>query len=87
MHHNWNTDSSETPLFEYNEQDELRLFERVSANWRGMNLQEQKGYINLLKYTNLDYKLILRNYLEIIKPRREETAEDLQWLLQEIGSN
>ena len=87
MHHNWNTDSSDTPLFEYNEQDELRLFERVSANWRGMNLQEQKVYINLLKFTNLDYKSILRNYLEIIKPHRKETAEDLQWLLQEIGSN
>ena len=87
MHHNWNTDSSNTPLFEYNEQDELRLFERVSDNWRGMNLQEQKVYINLLKFTNLDYKSILRNYLEIIKPRREETAEDLQWLLQEIGDN
>jgi hypothetical protein len=87
MHHNWNRDSSDTPLFEYNEQDELRLFERVSANWRGMNLQEQKVYINLLKFTNLDYKSILRNYLEIIKPRRKETAEDLQWLLQEIGSN
>ena len=87
MHHNWNTDSSDTSLFEYNEQDELRLFERVSDNWRGMNLQEQKVYINLLKFTNLDYKSILRNYLEIIKPRRKETAEDLQWLLQEIGSN
>ena len=87
MHHNWNTDSSDTPLFEYNEQDELRLFERLSDNWRGMNLREQKVYINLLKYTNLDYKLILRNYLEIIKPHRKETAEDLQWLLQEIGSN
>ena len=87
MHHNWNTDSSDTSLFEYNEQDELRLFERVSDNWRGMNIQEQKVYINLLKFTNLDYKSILRNYLEIIKPRRKETAEDLQWLLQEIGSN
>ena len=87
MHHNWNTDSSDTPLFEYNEQDELRLFERVSDNWRGMNLQEQKVYINLLKFTNLDYKSILRNYLEVIKPRRKETAEDLQWLLQEIGDN
>ena len=87
MHHNWNTDSSDTPLFEYNEQDELRLFERVSDNWRGMNLQEQKVYINLLKFTNLDYKSILRNYLEIIKPYREETAEDLQWMLQEIGGN
>ncbi|MBQ2424010.1 MAG: hypothetical protein II262_04345, partial [Alistipes sp.] len=87
MHHNWNRDSSDTPLFEYNEQDELRLFERLSDNWRGMNLREQKVYINLLKYTNLDYKLILRNYLEIIKPHRKETAEDLQWLLQEIGSN
>ena len=87
MHHNWNTDSSDTPLFEYNEQDELRLFERVSDNWRGMNLQDQKVYINLLKFTNLDYKSILRNYLEIIKPYREETAEDLQWMLQEIGGN
>lgn len=85
MHHNWNTDSSDTPLFEYNEQDELRLFERVSDNWRGMNLQEQKVYINLLKFTNLDYKSILRNYLEIIRPHRKETAEDLQWMLQEIG--
>ena len=87
MHHNWNTDSSDTPLFEYNEQDELRLFERVSANWRGMNLQEQKVYINLLKFTNLDYKPILRNHLERIKPHRKETAEEMQWLLQEIGSN
>ena len=88
MHHNWNKDSSDTPLFEYNEQDELRLFERISANWRRWpNLDEQKVYINLLKYTNLDYKLILRNYLEIIKPHRKETAEDLQWLLQEIGDN
>lgn len=87
MHHNWNTDSSDTPLFEYNEQDELRLFERVSDNWRNMNLDEQKVYVNLLKFINLDYKPILRNYLEIIKPHRKETDEDLQWLLQEIGSN
>ena len=88
MHHNWNTDSSDTPLFEYNEQDELRLFESVSANWwRWPNLDEQKVYVNLLKFTNLDYKSILRNYLEIIKPHRKETAEDLQWLLQEIGDN
>ena len=88
MHHNWNTDSSDTPLFEYNEQDELRLFERISANWRRWpNLDEQKVYINLLKYTNLDYKPILRNFLEIIKPHRKETDEVMQWLLQEIGGN
>ena len=88
MHHNWNTDRSDTPLFEYNEQDELRLFERVSDNWRRWpNLDEQKVYVNLLKFTNLDYKPILRNYLEIIKPHRKETDEDLQWWLQEIGSN
>ncbi len=86
MHHNWNTDSSDTPLFEYNEQDELRLFEGVSDIWGG-NLQEQKVYVNLLKFTNLDYKPILRNYLERIKPYRKETDEMLQWLLQEIGSN
>ena len=88
MHHNWNTDSSDTPLFEYNEQDELRLFERVSANWRRWpNLDEQKVYVNLLKFTNLDYKSILRNFLEIIKPHRKETDEVMQWLLQEIGDN
>ena len=88
MHHNWNTDSSDTPLFEYNEQDELRLFERVSANWRRWpNLNEQKVYVNLLKFTNLDYKSILRNFLEIIKPYRKETDEVMQWLLQEIGDN
>lgn len=88
MHHNWNTDSSDTPLFEYNEQDELRLFERVSANWRRWpNLDEQKAYVNLLKFTNLDYKPILRNYLERIKPHRKETDEEMQWLLQEIGGN
>ena len=87
MHHNWNTDSSDTPLFEYNEQDELRLFERLSDNWRDMNLQEQKVYINLLKFTNLDYKHILRNHLERIKPHRKETDEEMQWLLQEIGRN
>ena len=88
MHHNWNTDSSDTPLFEYNEQDELRLFERVSANWRRWpNLDEQKVYVNLLKFTNLDYKPILRNFLEIIKPHRKETDEVMQWLLQEIGDN
>ena len=88
MHHNWNTDSSDTPLFEYNEQDELRLFERVSANWRRWpNLDEQKVYVNLLKFTNLDYKSILRNFLEIIKPHRKETDEEMQWLLQEIGGN
>lgn len=87
MHHNWNTDSSDTPLFEYNEQDELRLFESVAANWRNMNLDEQKAYVNLLKYTNLDYKPILRNHLERIKPHRKETDEVMQWLLQEIGGN
>ena len=88
MHHNWNTDSSDTPLFEYNEQDELRLFERVSDNWRRWpNLDEQKVYINLLKFTNLDYKPILRNHLERIKPHRKETDEVMQWLLQEIGDN
>ena len=87
MHHNWNTDSSDTPLFEYNEQDELRLFERVSANWEWPNLNEQKVYINLLKFTNLDYKPILRNHLERIKPHRKETDEEMQWLLQEIGDN
>lgn len=87
MHHNWNTDSSDTPLFEYNEQDELRLFECVSANWRWPNLNEQKVYINLLKFTNLDYKPILRNHLERIKPHRKETDEVIQWLLQEIGDN
>ena len=88
MHHNWNTDSSDTPLFEYNEQDELRLFESVSANWwRWPNLDEQKVYVNLLKFTNLDYKPILRNFLEIIKPHRKETDEVIQWLLQEIGDN
>ena len=87
MHHNWNTDSSDTSLFEYNEQDELRLFERVSDNWRSMNLQKQKVYINLLKFTNLDYKPILRNYLEEIKPYRKEADEEMQWLHQEIGSN
>lgn len=87
MHHNWNTDSSDTPLFEYNEQDELRLFERISANWRRPNLNEQKVYINLLKFTNLDYKPILRNHLNRIKPHRKETDEEMQWLLQEIGGN
>ena len=88
MHHNWNTDSSDTPLFEYNEQDELRLFERISANWRSWpNLNEQKVYVNLLKFTNLDYKPILRNYLERIKPHRKETDEEMQWLHEEIGDN
>ena len=88
MHHNWNTDSSDTPLFEYNEQDELRLFERISANWRRWpNLDEQKVYVNLLKFTNLDYKSILRNFLEIIKPYRKETDEVMQWLHEEIGDN
>ena len=87
MHHNWNTDSSDTPLFEYNEQDELRLFESVSDNWGWPNLDEQKVYVNLLKFTNLDYKPILRNHLERIKPHRKETDEEVQWLLQEIGDN
>ena len=87
MHHNWNTDSSDTPLFEYNEQDELRLFESVSDNWGWPNLDEQKVYINLLKFTNLDYKPILRNHLERIKPHRKETDEVMQWLHQEIGDN
>lgn len=87
MHYNWNTDSSDTTLFEYNEQDELRLFERVSDNWRSMNLDEQKVYVNLLKFTNLDYKPILRNHLERIKPHRKETDAEMQWLLQEIGGN
>lgn len=91
MHHNWNTDSCDTPLFEYNEEDEQRLFERVSSNWAEFPLNstyyEQKGYIYLLKFTNLNYRSILRNYIEGIEPYMDKTDERLQWFRKEIGDN
>lgn len=88
MHHNWNTDSCDTPLFEYNEEDEQRLFERVSTNWDIYgNINENSVYIELLKFTNLDYKSILRNNLDAMKQYVDESDERLQWFRKEIGDN
>lgn len=91
MHHNWNTDSFDTPLFEYNVEDEQRLFERVSTNWDGVRLNcaayNMEACVYLLKFTNLDYKTLLRNSLGMIKPYRDENDEEVQWLLKEIGDN
>lgn len=88
MHHNWNTDSCDTPLFEYNKEDEQRLFERVSTNWDIYgNINEKSVYIELLKFTNLDYKSILRNNLDAMKQYVDESDERLQWFRKEIGDN
>lgn len=88
MHHNWNTDSCDTPLFEYNKEDEQRLFERVSINWDIYgNINEKSVYIELLKFTNLDYKSILRNNLDAMKQYVDESDERLQWFCKEIGDN
>ena len=89
MHHNWHSEDSNMPLFEYNAEDEKRLFERVSSNWAEFPLNgtyyEQKGYVYLLKFTNLDYKTLLRNSLGMIKPYRDENDEEIVWLRKEIG--
>ena len=89
MHHNWHSEDSNIPLFEYNAEDEKRLFERVSTNWAEFPLNgtyyEQKGYVYLLKFTNLNYRSILRNYIEGIEPYMDKTDERLQWFRKEIG--
>ena len=91
MHHNWHSEDGNMPLFEYNAEDEKRLFERVSSNWAEFPLNstyyEQKGYIYLLKFTNLNYRSILRNYIEGIEPHMDKTDERLQWFRKEIGDN
>ena len=89
MHHNWHSEDSNIPLFEYNAEDEKRMFERVSTNWAEFPLNgtyyEQKGYIYLIKFTNLNYRPILRNYIEGIEPYMDKTDERLQWFRKEIG--
>ena len=91
MHHNWHSEDSNIPLFEYNAEDEKRLFERVSTNWAEFPLNgtyyEQKSYVYLLKFTNLNYRSILRNYIENIEPYLDKTDERLQWFREEIGDN
>lgn len=91
MHHNWHSEDGNMPLFEYNAEDEKRLLERVSSNWAEFPLNstyyEQKGYISLLKFTNLNYRSILRNYIEGIEPYMDKTDERLQWFRKEIGDN
>ena len=88
MHHNWHSEDSNIPLFEYNAEDEQRLFERVSTNWSVYDdIDEKKAYIHLLKFTNLDYKSILRNDLDAMKQYVDESDERLQWFRKEIGDN
>ena len=88
MHHNWHSEDSNIPLFEYNAEDEKRLFERVSTNWDIYgNINEISVYIELLKFTNLDYKSILRNNLDAMKQYVDESDERLQWFRKEIGDN
>lgn len=83
MHHDWRGESS--ALFEYNEDDEKRLFERVSENWLYRGACEQRISVELLKLAKVDYRSILRNYLEIIRPYRSEPDEDIVWLRKELG--
>lgn len=83
MHHDWRGESS--ALFEYNEDDEKRLFERVSENWHYRFSYEQRISVELLKLAKVDYKSILRNYLEMIRPYRREADEDIIWLREELG--
>lgn len=83
MHHDWRGESS--TLFEYNEDDEKRLFERVPENWCYRFSYEQRISVELLKLAKVDYKSILRNYLEIIKPYRREPDEDIVLLREELG--
>ena len=88
MHHNWHSEDGNMPLFEYNAEDEKRLFERVSTNWDIYgNINEKSVYIELLKFTNLDYKSILRNNLDAMKQYVDESDERLQWFRKEIGDN
>ena len=89
MHHNWHSEDSNIPLFEYNAEDEQRLFERVSTNWERIyeSYHIKVSYVHMLKFTNLDYKSILRNDLDKIKSHRDENDEEVQWLLKEIGDN
>ena len=88
MHHNWNTDSFDTPLFEYNVEDEQRLFERVSTNWDVYgSINENSVCIELLKFTNLDYKSIIRNNLDAMKQYVDESDERVQWLLEALAEN
>ena len=88
MHHNWHSEDSNIPLFEYNAEDEQRLFERVSTNWSVYgDIDEKKAYIHLLKFTNLDYKSILNNNLDALKQYVDESDERVQWLLEALAEN
>ena len=85
MHHNWHSENSYAPLFEYNREDEQRLFNQVAASWNKLDNREIRLCLYLLKLTNLDYKPILQEYIEWIKPYRDPDDEQLQWLCKEIG--
>ena len=89
MHHNWHSEGDDAPLFEYNAEDEQRLFDRVATNWECeyASCDIKVGYVQMLKLTNLDYKSILRSDLDNIKSYRKENDDEVQWLLKEIDNN
>ena len=87
MHHNWNAGSGNTSLFEYNAEDEKLLLEKLTDSWHYCSFGDCKTYISLLKLAEVDYKSMLQNYLDTIKPYRDESDEQIQWLRKEIDNN
>lgn len=87
-------ETSNTPLFERNEEEEKELFERVCKTWMiGWSVLPYH-YLDLLKLTSFDYTRLLRKQLERLDDfvKRGNIVEEdswvndeIKWVCQELG--